>query len=165
MEAIEALNPTAAPVESELLGGKWSLLYTGASAENAATRRAKEVRRAGCLNYNGNDNNIIALDRWAGVVISRAFFSFSPCNHIINIYKIFFFFRRSKRQCNFSLNFTREAFPHSPLVLSLRPPIRPFLTHHPPTHPFRTHPSTHGQKHIILLCYHNKINIIICLMD
>jgi hypothetical protein len=25
---------------------------------------------------------------------SRAFFSFFPCNHFINIYKIFFFFRR-----------------------------------------------------------------------
>jgi len=34
MEAIEALNPTAAPADSELLGGKWSLLYTGASAED-----------------------------------------------------------------------------------------------------------------------------------
>ena len=104
MEAIEALNPTAAPVESELLGGKWSLLYTGASAENAATRRAKEVRRAGCLNYTGNDNNILALDRWAGVVISRAFFSFSPCNHITNVKKKIFF-RRSKRQRNFCLLF------------------------------------------------------------
>jgi hypothetical protein len=42
MEAIEALNPTAAPADSELLGGKWSLLYTGASAEDAARRRQKE---------------------------------------------------------------------------------------------------------------------------
>jgi hypothetical protein len=32
-----------------------------------------------------------------GVVISRAFFLFFPCNHIINIKKKFFF-RRSKRQ-------------------------------------------------------------------
>jgi hypothetical protein len=68
MEAIEALNPTAAPVESELLGGKWSLLYTGASAEDAAKRRAKEVRRAGCLNYNDNDNYVTARDSWAGEV-------------------------------------------------------------------------------------------------
>ena len=45
MEAIEALNPTAVPVDSELLSGKWSLLYTGASAEDAASRRVKEVRR------------------------------------------------------------------------------------------------------------------------
>ena len=66
MEVIEALNPTAAPVESELLGGKWSLLYTGASAEDAAKRRAKEVRRAGCLYY--NDNYVIAQDTLAGKV-------------------------------------------------------------------------------------------------
>jgi hypothetical protein len=36
----------------------------------------------------------------AQVVSSRAFFLFSPCNHIINIKKKFFF-RRSKRQRNF----------------------------------------------------------------
>jgi hypothetical protein len=36
------------------------------------------------------------------VVISRAFFLFFPCNHIINIKKKFFF-RRSKIQRNFSL--------------------------------------------------------------
>ena len=40
----------------------------------------------------------------ASVAICRAFFSFSPCNHIINIKKIFF--RRSKRQRNFSLLFS-----------------------------------------------------------
>jgi hypothetical protein len=37
----------------------------------------------------------------SAVVISRAFFLFFPCNHIINIKKIIFFFRRSKRQRNF----------------------------------------------------------------
>jgi hypothetical protein len=42
MEAVEALNPTASPANSQLLGGKWSLLYTGASLEDAAKRRAKE---------------------------------------------------------------------------------------------------------------------------
>ena len=42
MEAVEALNPTPAPAESTLLEGKWSLLYTGASVEDAAKRRAKE---------------------------------------------------------------------------------------------------------------------------
>ena len=43
MAAIEGVNPTAAPASSELLGGKWSLLYTGASADDAANRRLKEV--------------------------------------------------------------------------------------------------------------------------
>jgi hypothetical protein len=38
-----------------------------------------------------------------GVVISRAFFLFFPCNHSVNINIIIFFFRRSKRQRNFSL--------------------------------------------------------------
>jgi hypothetical protein len=42
MEAIESLNPTAEPADSKLLGGKWSLLYTGASAEDSANRRLKE---------------------------------------------------------------------------------------------------------------------------
>jgi hypothetical protein len=37
------------------------------------------------------------------VVISRAFFLFFPCNHSVNINIIIFFFRRSKRQRNFSL--------------------------------------------------------------
>jgi hypothetical protein len=37
----------------------------------------------------------------ASVVISRAFFLFFPCSHIIHIKNIFFFFRRSKRQRNF----------------------------------------------------------------
>jgi hypothetical protein len=42
------------------------------------------------------------LEAQAGVVVnSRAFFLFFPCNHIINIKKIIFFFRRSKRQRNF----------------------------------------------------------------
>ena len=36
---------------------------------------------------------------------SRAFFSFFPCNHIINKKIIIFFFRRSKRQRNFCLLF------------------------------------------------------------
>ena len=47
MEAIEILNPTPSPADSALLGGKWSLLYTGASAQDAALRRAKEVRLLG----------------------------------------------------------------------------------------------------------------------
>jgi len=35
-------------------------------------------------------------------------------------------------------------------------PPCPYLTHHPPIHP--SHPPTnHGQKHVILLCYHNNI--------
>ncbi len=38
----------------------------------------------------------------ASVVISRAFF-FSPCNHSVILNIIIFFFRRSKRQRNFSL--------------------------------------------------------------
>lgn len=42
MEAIESLNPTAEPADSDLLAGNWSLLYTGASAEDSAKRRAKE---------------------------------------------------------------------------------------------------------------------------
>ena len=42
MEAIEKLNPTSAPATSLLLAGKWSLLYTGASVEDAAQRRVKE---------------------------------------------------------------------------------------------------------------------------
>ena len=37
------------------------------------------------------------------LLISSAFFSFFPCNHFINKQIIFFFFRRSKRQRNFSL--------------------------------------------------------------
>jgi hypothetical protein len=42
---------------------------------------------------------------WRGTVLlnSRAFFSFFPCNHFINKQIIIFFFRRSKRQRNFSL--------------------------------------------------------------
>jgi hypothetical protein len=39
------------------------------------------------------------------VVIAGAFSFFPPCNHIINIKKIFFFFRQSKRQRNFSPSF------------------------------------------------------------
>jgi len=42
MESLEALNPTATPANSDLLGGRWSLLYTGASAQDAAQRRQKE---------------------------------------------------------------------------------------------------------------------------
>ena len=30
VEALEALDPTSNPVQSELLSGRWSLLYTGA---------------------------------------------------------------------------------------------------------------------------------------
>jgi hypothetical protein len=70
-----------------------------------------------------------AAQRMLTVVISRAFFLFSRCNHIINIKKMFFFFRRSKRQRNFSLFFLLHSFINlcSPLALSLRPPIRPYL--------------------------------------
>lgn len=32
VEALEALDPTPNPVQSELLSGRWSLLYTGAAA-------------------------------------------------------------------------------------------------------------------------------------
>ena len=39
------------------------------------------------------------------VVICRAFLKFFPCNHIIKIKNKNFFFRRSKRQRNFSLLF------------------------------------------------------------
>jgi hypothetical protein len=63
MEAVETLNPTAVPVDSELLSGKWSLLYTGASAEDAATRRAKEVRAV--WGARGGWNPIV-LQRGAG---------------------------------------------------------------------------------------------------
>lgn len=42
LEALERLNPTTSPASSDLLGGKWSLLYTGASVEDAAQRRVKE---------------------------------------------------------------------------------------------------------------------------
>jgi hypothetical protein len=60
------------------------------------------------------------------VVITRAFFLFSPCNHIINIYKKIFF-RRSKRQRNFCLLFF--ASPCTP----------PFA--HPSAHPSATSPN------------------------
>jgi len=39
---LEEANPTQEPASSILLGGKWSLLYTGASEEDVATRRRKE---------------------------------------------------------------------------------------------------------------------------
>ena len=42
------------------------------------------------------------VSRWIGVVYSRAFFFFFPCNHIINIKIKEFFFRRSKRLMNIS---------------------------------------------------------------
>jgi hypothetical protein len=42
IEELEQLNPCARPVESPLLSGKWSLLYTGAAEASIADRRSKE---------------------------------------------------------------------------------------------------------------------------
>ena len=42
IEELERLNPCACPVESPLLSGKWSLLYTGAADASSADRRRKE---------------------------------------------------------------------------------------------------------------------------
>jgi len=59
------------------------------------------------------------------VVISRAFFSFSLSNHFINKLKIFFFFRRSKRQRNSKLPSSPPPHTHPSL-----PP-----RHHSPSFP------------------------------
>jgi hypothetical protein len=77
--------------------------------------------------YRGTDIQYPSSDQ-------QSFFLFFPCNHIINIKKIFFFFRRSKRQRNFSLLFLlhKRAKPALPPYPD-SPPIP--LTAHPPTHP------------------------------
>jgi hypothetical protein len=42
IELLERLNPCDCPVESPLLSGKWSLLYTGAADASSSDRRRKE---------------------------------------------------------------------------------------------------------------------------
>ncbi len=42
VEELERLNPCVCPVESPLLSGKWSLLFTGAADASASDRRSKE---------------------------------------------------------------------------------------------------------------------------
>ena len=81
-------------------------------------------------------------------VINKAFFLIFPCNHIINIKKKISFFRRSKREHNFSLFFLLNMRPKtilppytlSPPTLSAHPSAHPSLTHPPIPHPSLTHP-------------------------
>ncbi|KAK3262196.1 hypothetical protein CYMTET_28935 [Cymbomonas tetramitiformis] len=42
LEILEAMNPTADPAASELISGKWSLLYTGPTTAEASAERARK---------------------------------------------------------------------------------------------------------------------------
>jgi hypothetical protein len=79
------------------------------------------------------------------VVISRAFFLIFPCNHIINIYKKFFF-RRSKRERNFPFFFLlhKRAKPILPPYTLSQPTYPPIS---PPTHPSPIHPILRPPTH------------------
>jgi len=82
------------------------------------------------------------------VVVSGPFTKFFPCNHIINIEIVIFFFRRSKRQRNFSLFFL--------LHKRAKPILSPYLLPHPrartqnlycPLAPWIRHESAHPSAH------------------
>mgnify|MGYP002841288445 CR=1 FL=1 len=65
--SLEAINPTKDPATNkELITGKWSLLYTGASAEDAAKRAELEGAIGSALTEVSGSSGNVAVDTAAG---------------------------------------------------------------------------------------------------
>ena len=65
--SLEAINPTKDPATNKtLITGKWSLLYTGASAEDAAKRAELEGAIGSALTEMSGSSGNVAVDTAAG---------------------------------------------------------------------------------------------------
>jgi hypothetical protein len=71
IEELERLNPCASPVESPLLSGKWSLLYTGAADVSVADRRSKEGPIGSAVTEISGASDSAAADGSADIPLGR----------------------------------------------------------------------------------------------